>query len=79
VIGLPDSEYGNTVHAIVDIADKTVRIDGLLDFLRERLTSYKLPRSIELVSEILRDDAGKIRRSELRSQRLAERNSGGEN
>jgi bile acid-coenzyme A ligase len=36
----------------------------------ERLARYKLPRTVELVDAALRDDAGKIRRSELRRQRL---------
>ena len=31
--------------------------------LAERLVSYKIPRSFRRVSEPLRDDAGKVRRS----------------
>ena len=42
----------------------------LIAFVGERLARYKLPRTVELVEEALRDDAGKIRRSELRRQRL---------
>lgn len=38
----------------------------LLTFLADRLVRYKLPRSIELVDEPLRDDAGKVRRSAVR-------------
>ncbi|MEY2468187.1 MAG: bile acid-coenzyme ligase, partial [Actinomycetota bacterium] len=43
---------------------------GVLAFLAERLVRYKLPRSFEVVDEPLRDDAGKVRRSDLRAQRL---------
>ena len=32
---------------------------------------YKLPRTFEFVSEPLRDDAGKVRRSALRAERIA--------
>ena len=39
-------------------------------FLGERLTRYKLPRTFEFVDEPLRDDAGKVRRTELRAARL---------
>jgi bile acid-coenzyme A ligase len=39
-------------------------------FLAERLVSYKLPRTYEFVDAPLRDDAGKVRRSELRAVRL---------
>jgi bile acid-coenzyme A ligase len=38
--------------------------------LAERLVRYKIPRDFEFTSEPLRDDAGKIRRSALRAERL---------
>jgi bile acid-coenzyme A ligase len=38
--------------------------------LRDRLVIYKVPRSLEVVAEPLRDDAGKTRRSALRAARL---------
>jgi bile acid-coenzyme A ligase len=38
--------------------------------LADRLLPYKRPRSFELASEPLRDDAGKVRRSQLREARL---------
>jgi bile acid-coenzyme A ligase len=43
----------------------------LIAFVGERVARYKVPRSVELVDQALRDDAGKVRRSELRRQRLA--------
>ena len=70
VIGLPDEDLGNTVHAIVDIADEIVTEQELLSHLAERLVRYKIPRSIELVNEPLRDDAGKVRRRSLREERM---------
>jgi bile acid-coenzyme A ligase len=69
VIGLPDEERGNRVHAIVE-ADGHTSADELLAFTAERLASYKQPRTIEFVDTALRDDAGKVRRSALRSERL---------
>jgi bile acid-coenzyme A ligase len=42
----------------------------LLAHLRERLAPYKLPRSFERVTEPLRDEAGKVRRSALRATRV---------
>lgn len=73
VVGLPDEEMGNLVHAIVDIADHQVDIEALKAHLVERLAKYKLPRSFELVREPLRDDAGKVRRSALREERIPPR------
>lgn len=72
VIGLPDEEYGNSVHAIVQAADP-LDADTLLAHLRERLAPYKLPRTIERVDHPLRDDAGKVRRSRLRAERSERR------
>ena len=69
VIGLPDDDLGNRVHAIIE-ADGELDTDEVLAYLRERLATYKLPRSIEVVSEPLRDDAGKVRRSALRAERI---------
>ena len=69
VIGLPDEEMGNTVHAIVD-APGGISEQELLDYLSDRLVRYKIPRTIEFVSEPLRDDAGKSRRKQLRADRL---------
>lgn len=70
VIGLPHTDLGNAVHAIVDVPDKNITEAALLEHLSERLVRYKLPRSVEFVSEPLRDDAGKVRRKQLKEARL---------
>jgi bile acid-coenzyme A ligase len=70
VIGLPDDDRGNRVHAIVEAAPEELTTDELLEFLAARLVAYKLPRTVELVSTSLRDEAGKVRRSALRAERL---------
>jgi bile acid-coenzyme A ligase len=77
VIGLPDEDYGSRVHAVVQCSDTgsdtgsdSVTEDELLEFLRERLVSYKLPRSVEFVDHPLRDEAGKVRRAQIRAERL---------
>ncbi len=71
VIGLPHEDRGNDVHAIVEADESVVSQADLLAFLAERLTKYKLPRTIEFVDEPLRDEAGKVRRADLRAQRLS--------
>ena len=70
VIGLPDEDMGNRVHAIVEADAGDVDEAALVEFLGDRLARYKVPRSVELVAEPLRDDAGKVRRSALRAARL---------
>jgi bile acid-coenzyme A ligase len=74
VIGLPDDDLGSRVHALVD-APGGVSEAELRAWLAERLAPYKIPRSFELVSEPLRDDAGKLRRSALREARLPDSRS----
>jgi len=70
VIGLPDDDLGQRVHALVD-AIAPVGEDELRTHLSEHLVPYKIPRSFEFVSEPLRDDAGKLRRGALREARLS--------
>ncbi len=69
VIGLPDPDLGQRIHALVD-APGGLDEETLRSHLSEQLVRYKQPRSYEWVSEPLRDDAGKVRRSALRAARL---------
>jgi bile acid-coenzyme A ligase len=71
VIGLPDDDLGQVVHAIVQADAEQLDLDDLRVHLAQRLVRYKHPRTFELVDEPLRDDAGKIRRSALRAERVA--------
>ena len=73
VIGLPDDDKGNSIHAIIEADPASVDLVELRAFLGERLVTYKVPRTFEFVSTPLRDDAGKVRRSALRAERIAAR------
>ncbi len=73
VIGLPDEDLGKLVHAVVQV-DPAVGVDGVEEdelrrFLSERLVRYKVPRSFEFTLDVVRDDAGKVRRSALAAER----------
>ncbi|MGE0140128.1 MAG: AMP-binding protein, partial [Ilumatobacteraceae bacterium] len=70
VIGLPDDDRGNVVHAIIEGDPAAIDEAELRVFLAERLVSYKVPRVFEFVDEPLRDDAGKVRRAALRQERM---------
>jgi bile acid-coenzyme A ligase len=74
VVGLPDPEFGQRVHAILELDEATDPhsvTDDMGDFLKERLSRYKQPESFEIVRAALRDDSGKVRRTLLRDQRAA--------
>lgn len=68
VIGLPDEDLGNRVHAMVQVSG-AITDDEMHTFLAERLVRYKIPRTFEFVDHAVRDDAGKVRRSALRDER----------
>lgn len=70
VIGLPDEDLGQRLHAIVQV-DGELTDDDLREHMAERLVRYKVPRTFEYVDDALRDDAGKVRRSALRAERIA--------
>ncbi len=69
VIGLPDDDLGQRIHAIVD-SPAGILEEELYFHLAKHLARYKIPRSYEIVKELLRDDAGKLRRSALREARI---------
>ena len=74
VVGLPDPEFGQRVHAILELDEATnaqAVADGMAAFLADRLSRYKHPESFEAVSVGLRDDSGKVRRTLLRDERAA--------
>jgi bile acid-coenzyme A ligase len=74
VVGLPDPEFGQRVHAILELSetsDAQSVADGMGTFLSDQLSRYKHPESFEVVSVGLRDDSGKVRRTLLRDERAA--------
>ena len=71
VVGLPDEDLGQTVHAIVQVeAGAALDTSELKTFLASQLTYYKVPKTFEFADKPLRDDAGKARRSQLRNNRV---------
>lgn len=69
VVGLPCDELGARIHAIVRLAGN-VPVEAIDTFVRGRIASYKCPASYETTEADLRDEAGKVRRSALRKERL---------
>ena len=70
VIGIPDDDLGNKVHAIIQ-PRPGLDLDELQKHMADKLVVYKRPRTYELVTENVRDDAGKVRRTALRDERIA--------
>lgn len=76
VVGLPDDDLGQRVHALVE-AEPGTTAEELIAFVGERLVSYKVPRSLEFIDRPLRDDSGKVRRSQMRDEAIERLRSGG--
>lgn len=72
VIGLPEEDLGNTIHAIIQ-PGPAFEEDEFRRHLAEVLAKPKHPHSIELVDYPVRDDAGKVRRSQLANVRALKR------
>lgn len=69
-IGIPNDEWGEEVKAVIELKEG---IEGtpelaaeLREFCRDKLASFKLPRSIDFVAELPRHDNGKLYRKKLR-------------
>lgn len=69
VFGIPNEEFGEEVKAVVEPmswADATDELASeLLEWLRERLSSVKLPRSIDFDKKLPRMDNGKLYKRHL--------------
>jgi acyl-CoA synthetase (AMP-forming)/AMP-acid ligase II len=74
VLGIPDDEWGERVHAIVQPrADATLDLDDLRAFVEERVGGYKRPRDYEVRAELPRTDSGKLLKRVLRDEYWSDR------
>lgn len=71
VIGLPDDRRGEIACACVVLkAGASVDPDELIEFLRGRLATYKLPERVELMDSLPLSPNGKVLKTELRARVL---------
>jgi len=77
VFGIPDPEWGEVVHAVVELDPGLQPSDALADALcshaRSELAGYKVPRAIDFVAALPRHPNGKVRLHELREAYAASR------
>lgn len=69
VIGIPDAEWGELPRAIVVLnPGSKITADEILEFCRQKLASYKRPRSVVFTDELPRNPIGKILKRILRKK-----------
>ncbi len=68
VIGVPDPKWGEAIKAIVALHPGTTASEKeLIDFCKAHIASYKKPKSVDFVSELPKNNYGKILKRELRA------------
>ena len=60
VIGLPDDTWGEAVSAAVVLKSDTLELAELRDWCKGRLSVYKIPQRLKVVSELPRNAMGKV-------------------
>ena len=71
VFGIPDEQWGETVHATVVPAREGVTGEDIESFARQNLAGYKVPRSVSFVDELPKTGSGKVLKRQLRDAQEA--------
>jgi long-chain acyl-CoA synthetase len=70
-VGVPNREWGEEIKAVVTLrpgyAPNEALADEIKALVRSNLAGFKVPRSVEFVSELPRNAAGKIERNKVRA------------
>jgi long-chain acyl-CoA synthetase len=76
-IGIPDPYRGETVKAfVVPRPGESLAAEEVIGHCRGRLASYKVPRQVEILSELPMSAVGKVLRRTLRDMELAKMQKG---
>ena len=66
-IGIPSEKWGEEILVFVVIkAGEEITEAEMIDFCRERLAGYKIPRKFEFIEELPRNATGKVLKKDLR-------------
>lgn len=69
-IGIPSERSGEIVKVFAVRTDNSVTESDVLDYCRENLTGYKVPKLVEFRDDLPKTNVGKILRRELREEEL---------
>jgi acyl-CoA synthetase (AMP-forming)/AMP-acid ligase II len=75
VIGVPDERQGEVGMAFVVPASGTpISEESVIDWCRDNMANYKVPRSVRIVDELPLNATGKVSKLELRERAMAPQN-----
>ncbi len=66
VVGYPDTDFGEAVHAYVVLKEKTTTEEELREYCAKHIAKYKVPKIIEVIDELPKNSTGKILRRSLK-------------
>ncbi len=69
-IGIPDEKSGEVVKIFVVKKDASLTESEIINYCRENLTGYKIPKLVEFRTDLPKTNVGKILRRELRDEAL---------
>lgn len=69
VVGIPDQNMGEIVKAFIVKKDSLLDRTAIIDFCRDKLTRYKVPKQIEFRSELPKNNVGKVMHRLLRDEK----------
>ncbi|MEC7183187.1 MAG: long-chain fatty acid--CoA ligase, partial [Bdellovibrionota bacterium] len=72
-ISTPDDLTGEAVALFVVKKDNALTASEIIDYMKEELTNYKIPKIITFIEEVPKSPIGKLLRRELRSYISKER------
>jgi long-chain acyl-CoA synthetase len=67
VIGVPDEKWGEAVKAVVvKTPDSALNAEELIQFSRNSIAGYKLPKTVDFVAQLPRNTSGKLLKKDIR-------------
>lgn len=69
IIGVADEKWGETGKAFIEtVNNQSITLEEVQAFLKDKVSRYKFPSSIEIIAELPMTATGKIKKSELKEK-----------
>ncbi|MFE4079138.1 fatty acyl-CoA synthetase [Paenarthrobacter sp. YIM B13468] len=73
VVGLPHEHWGEAITAVVVLREgASLTAEAVRTHVKERIADYKVPKRVDFVAELPRNQSGKLLKRQLRSERVTQ-------